>query len=316
MKVLFVASGNKIVGTVSAFISSQYESLQQEGVEMSLFAVKGHGIKGYLKNVALLRSLIKQDKPDVVHAHYSVCGYLSSIASLGLKTKVVVSILGSFPQKKFKLYLVRFCIDHVWNTTIVKSERTRNQLRRTLPVVPNGVNLSQFELINNDEARRQLGLEPGLKYIIFVSNPSRPEKNYSLAELAVKALNDSTVKLIPVFDKPHCEVVKYMCAGDVLLMTSNNEGSPNVIKEAMACNCPIVSTDVGDVKWVTDGVEGTYVAATYEPTEIAQLLRKAVSLPTRTKGREKIIKLGLTTEETAKRLCKIYSSAVSQEMAY
>ena len=213
MKVLFVASGNKIVGTVSAFISSQYESLKQEGVEMSLFAVKGHGFKGYLKNVALLRSLIKQDKPDVVHAHYSVCGYLSSIASLGLKTKVVVSILGSFPKKKFKLYFVRFCIDHVWNTTIVKSERTRNQLRRTIPVVPNGVNLSQFELINYDEARRQLGLEPGMKYVIFVSNPSRPEKNFSLAELAVKALNDNTVKLIPVFDKPHCEVVKYMCAG-------------------------------------------------------------------------------------------------------
>lgn len=316
MKVLFVASGNKIVGTVSAFISSQYESLQQEGVEMSLFAVKGHGIKGYLKNVALLRSLIKHDKPDVVHAHYSVCGYLSSIASLGLKTKVVVSILGSFPKKKFKFYFVRFCIDHVWNTTIVKSERTRNQLRRNLPVVPNGVNLSQFELINHDEARRQLGLEPGLKYVIFVSNPSRPEKNFSLAKFAVNSLNDNTFKLIPVFDKPHCEVVKYMCAGDVLIMTSYNEGSPNVIKEAMACNCPIVSTDVGDVKWVTDGVEGTYVASTYEPTEIAQLLRKAVSLPTRTKGREKIIKLGLTTEETAKRLCKIYSSAVSQEMVF
>lgn len=312
MKVLFVASGNKAVGTISAFISSQYESLQQEGVEMSLFAVRGHGIKGYLKNLALLRSLIKQGKPDVVHAHYSACGYLSSIASLGLRTKVVVSILGSFPKKSFKLYFVRFCIDHVWNTTIVKSERTRNQLNRNLPVVPNGVNLSQFELINQDEARRQLGLEPALKYVIFMSNPSRPEKNYSLAELSVKYLNDNTVNLIPVFDKPHYEVVKYMCAADVLIMTSYNEGSPNVIKEAMACNCPIVTTDVGDVKWVTDGVEGTYVASTYEPTEIAQLLRKAVNFPNRTKGREKIIKLKLTTEETAKRLCGIYSSDVSQ----
>lgn len=314
MKVLFVASGNKAVGTVSAFISSQYESLQQEGVEMALFAVKGHGFKGYLKNISLLRSLIKQDKPDVVHAHYSVCGYLSSIASLGLKTKVVVSILGSFPQKKFKFYFVRFCIDYVWDTTIVKSERTRNQLRRNLLVVPNGVNLSQFKLINYDEARRQLGLDPRLKYVIFVSNPSRPEKNFSLAELAVKSLNNNTIKLIPVFDKPHCEVVKYMCAGDVLIMTSYNEGSPNVIKEAMACNCPIVSTDVGDVRWVTDGVEGTYVASTFEPTEIANLLKKAIHLPNRTKGREKIIKLGLTTEETAKTLYGIYSRTILQEM--
>lgn len=316
MKVLFVASGNKTVGTVSAFIRSQYESLQQEGVEMALFAIKGHGFWGYIKHITMLRSLIRKDKPDIIHAHYSVCGYLSSIASLGLKTKVVVSILGSFPKKKFKLYFVRFCIDYVWDTTIVKSERTRSQLRRDLFVVPNGVNLSQFELINHDEARRQLGLERGLKYVLFVSNPSRPEKNYPLAEMAVKSLNDNSVKLIPIFDKPHHEVVKYMCAGDVLIMTSHNEGSPNVIKEAMACNCPIVSTDVGDVRWVTDGVEGTYVAATYEPTEIAELLRKAIILPYRTKGREKIIKLGLTTEETAKTICKIYSTTISQEMAH
>ena len=313
MKVIFVASGNKTVGTVSAFVRSQYESLKKEGLEMILFPIKGKGWKHYAKGILQLRKLILKEHPDIVHAHYSVCGIVAAIASIGFSSKVVVSILGSFPRKTFKLYWVRFFVKYVWDATITKSQRTSDQLGIRLPVIPNGVNLSQFTIVDKNEARTKLGLQLREKYIIFVSDPARPEKNYSLAELAVKTLKDNTVILKPVFNKPHCEIVNYMCAGDVLILTSNNEGSPNVIKEAMACNCPIVTTDVGDVRWVTDGVEGTYVASTYESNEIAQLLRKALNFPNRTKGREKIVKLGLTTEETAKRLYKIYSSVISKQ---
>ena len=307
MKVLFVASGNKSVGKVSAFVQSQYDSLKEEGLDMVMFPVVGHGWKGYAKNLRSLRKLIKREKPDVVHAHYSSCGYLASLASLGLKTKVVVSILGSFPRKSFKLNLVRFCIDHVWDATIVKSERTRSQLDRDLPVIPNGVNLDRFTIIDQDKAREMVGFEKDKKYVIFVSNPARPEKQFDLAQAAVNQLNDSTVQLVPVYNKTHDEVVKYMCAADVLIMTSRNEGSPNVIKEAMACNCPIVVTDVGDVKWVTNQVEGTYVSNTFCSEDLADLLKKALSFNRRTYGRERIIGLGLTSVKVAQNIIGIYS---------
>ena len=308
MKVIFVASGNKAVGTVSAFVRSQYDSLAKEGVEMVLFPVVGHGLSGYMKNLGALRSLIKSEKPDIVHAHYSTCGYLASMASLGLKNKVVVSLLGSFPQKGKKYKLVKYCIRHVWDATIVKSERTRSQLGEDLPVIPNGVNLDRFVLIPMDEARQAVGFEPDKKYIIFVSNPARGEKNYGLAQQAVALMNDDNVELVPVYDKSHDEVVKYMCAADALIMTSLSEGSPNVIKEAMACNCPLVVTDVGDVRWVTEGVEGTFVADTYQPEEIAGLLRKALEFGGRTGGRDRILKLGLTTDAVAKRILAVYES--------
>ena len=308
MKVLFVASGNKTVGKVSAFVQSQYDSLVREGVEMVLYPVVGHGVGGYLKHWAALRRLIRREKPDIVHAHYSTCGYLASLAAAGTRAKVVVSLLGSFPEKNRRYKLIKYCVRHVWDATIVKSERTRNQLGEDLPVIPNGVNLDNFILIPQEEARRAVGFEDGKKYIIFVSNPDRVEKNFRLARKAADLLNDGTVELVPVYDKTHDEVVKYMCAADVLVMTSLSEGSPNVIKEAMACNCPIVVTDVGDVRWVTEGVEGTYVADTYQAEEIAGLLLKALQFGQRTRGRDRILQLGLTTEAVARRILSVYES--------
>lgn len=308
MKVLFVASGNKAVGRVSAFVQSQYDSLEKEGLEMLLYPVVGHGWRGYLRNFKALRRLILKEKPDVVHAHYSSCGYLAALAAMGQKTKKVVSILGSFPTESRKLRFVRFCIDHVWHVTIVKSERTRAQLDRDLPVIPNGVDLALFPLMEQQEAREKVGFNKDGKYVIFVSDPSRPEKQYGLAEAAVEQLKDDKVHLVPVFNKPHSEIVEYMCAADALIMTSSNEGSPNVIKEAMACNCPIVVTDVGDVRWVTEGVDGTYVSDSFDPAEIAGLLRQAVDSGTRTRGRERIIHLGLTSEAVARKLIQIYSA--------
>lgn len=308
MKVLFVASGNKAVGRVSAFVQSQYDSLREAGLEMVMFPVVGHGWRGYLNNLRSLRELIKKEKPDVVHAHYSSCGYLASLASWGMDTKTVVSILGSFPRKNFKLRLVRFCIGHVWDATIVKSERTRSQLERDLPVIPNGVNLDRFSVIDQEKARELVGFGKDKKYVIFVSNPDRPEKRYELAQAAVGRLDDGMVQLVPVYDKPHEEVVTYMCAADVLVLTSVSEGSPNVIKEAMACNCPIVMTDVGDGKWVTEGVEGTYVSTSSDPAEIAGLLEKALAFHARTRGREKVSELGLGSDQVAERIIRIYQA--------
>lgn len=308
MKILFVASGNKSHGKFNAFVQAQFDSLQKEGLDMLAYPVVGRGWKGYLRNFGTLRRLILKEKPDVVHAHYSSCGYLAALAAMGQKTKKVVSILGSFPEENRKLKFVRFCVDHVWHVTIVKSERTRAQLDRDLPVIPNGVNLELFPLAAQDEAKERVGFDHDGKNVIFVSNPARPEKQFGLAEEAVRLLHDGSVHLVPVFDKPHSEIVDYMCAADALIMTSASEGSPNVIKEAMACNCPIVVTDVGDVRWVTEGVDGTYVSDTYEPEELAGLLKKALGFGARTRGRERIVDLGLTSERVAQKLIRIYTA--------
>lgn len=310
MKVIFVASGNKAVGSVSAFVQSQFDSLKEEGLEMVLFPVVGHGVKSYLKAAWKLRKLVKKEQPDIVHAHYSICGYVATMATLFLKPKAVVSILGSFPRKTRKLRIVKFFVNHLWDKTIVKSQRTANQMGMALPVIPNGVNLEQFVLIEQNEARKMVGFEADKKYVVWCSNPERTEKRFGLAQKAVALLKDESVVLFPVFNRTHDDVVKFMCAADVQLMTSVMEGSPNVIKEAMACNCPIVTTDVGDVRWVTDGVEGTFVADDDKPETIARLIKQALDFNARTKGRERIIQEGLTTELIAEKIITIYKDVV------
>ena len=105
MKVLFVASGNKSHGKFNAFVQAQFDSLQKEGLDMLAYPVVGHGWRGYLGNFRKLRRLILKEKPDVVHAHYSSCGYLAALAAMGQKTKKVVSILGVSRRKTANLGL-------------------------------------------------------------------------------------------------------------------------------------------------------------------------------------------------------------------
>ncbi len=308
MKVIFVASGNKTVGSVSAFVQSQFDSLEADGLNMVMFPVVGHGAKAHILAARSLRKLVRKETPDIVHAHYSVCGYVATLATIFLKPKVVVSILGSFPRKNRKWRTVRFFIKHIWDKTLVKSQRTANQLGLDLPVIPNGVNLKQFQLIDSLSARINCHFEDGKKYIIWCSDPSRPEKRFTLAKESVARLNDENVVLFPVYNHPHDDVVQYMCAADALLLTSVSEGSPNVIKEAMACNCPIVSTDVGDVRWVTEGVEGTFVADRDDAVTVADCIQKALAFHKRTKGRAVIEEKGLSTVRIATMILELYDT--------
>ena len=303
MKVLMIASGNK-KGTVIPIVQAQIDSLIKQGINVVAYPIIGCGLLGYLKNLFPLFRFIKKQNPDVVHAHYSLCGYM---AVLTTKKPMVVSIMGSFPTNSSKRKLVKWYIRNCWDATIVKSERTARQLNeKELHIIPNGVNFEIFKSRSKEEVRKTCGFLDSKKYVIFVSDPNRLAKNYKLAEAAVKLLNDESIALVPVYNMSHEKVAQYMVASDVVIMTSIQEGSPNVIKEAMACNCPIVSTDVGVIKWVVDGVEGCYVANTFEAEEVSELLKKALEFKKETKGREHLLKIGLDSETVANKLIEIY----------
>lgn len=312
MKVIFVASGNKAVGKVSSFVQSQYDSLQSAGVEMILFPVVGHGAIAHLRAVKQLRALIRKEQPDVVHAHYSVCGHVATIASmfLGKKPKLVVSILGSFPTHSRKWRLVKFCIRNIWDKTIVKSQRTACQLGEEVQIIPNGVNLDMFYPQDYAEARKNVGFENDKRYIIWCSHPDRTEKNFALAKAAVDLIaEEHNAVLVTVYNKTPQEVVQYMNAADCLLLTSIQEGSPNVIKEAMACNCPIVTTDVGDVRERLTGLDGCYILSEKDmqsPEALANLIGKAICYGKRTEGYNRIINDELTIQQIAKRIMACY----------
>lgn len=313
MKVIFVASGNKAVGRVSSFVQSQYDSLVEAGLDMILFPVVGHGAIAHLRAAIELRRMIRKEQPDVVHAHYSVCGHVAAMARVLLqrKPKLVVSILGSFPTHSRKWRLVRFCIRHIWDKTIVKSQRTAHQLGEAVSIIPNGVNLDMFCPQDHLDARACVGFETDKRYVIWCSHPDRLEKNYALAQTAVEILKrkQDHVELLPIYNKTPQEVVRYMNAADCLLLTSVQEGSPNVIKEAMACNCPIVSTDVGDVRERLTGLDGCYILPEKDmqsPDALANLIGEAICYGKRTEGYNRIINDELTIQQVAKRIIACY----------
>ena len=310
MKVLFVGSGNH--GEVSPIIKSQGDSLALIDVEVEYFLIRGKGLRGYLGYVKSLRKYLRESRFDVIHAHYSLSAFTASLASA---RPLVVSLMGSDVKATwlYKMVIRLFARVYRWKEIVVKSQDMYEDLKiRRAKIIPNGVDLELFKPLDKESCRRSLGWDSESTHVLFPADPSRVEKDFELAEKAIDLL-ESSVKM-HVFEKvDHKMTPLHFNAADVVLLTSKWEGSPNVIKEALACGCPIVSTDVGDVRERMAGVEGCYVANTREPKELADLLQKAISFEGKTNGRDKIIADGLDNRLVAERLVEIYERVLKNE---
>ncbi|MBV9004638.1 MAG: glycosyltransferase [Solirubrobacterales bacterium] len=173
-------------------------------------------------------------------------------------------------------------------------------------VLPHGVDRSLFRPFPQSTARQQLGWSPDERVVLFVGED--PNKRCDLATEAVEIARSEfpALRLAPCTHVPHREVPVWMNAADILVLTSNVEGSPNVVKEAMACNLPIVSVDVGDVRNVVEGTRNCRIMA-QDPKALAEgfcdVLR---AVPARSDGRSRTDYLGL--DAIAARLLEIYRS--------
>jgi teichuronic acid biosynthesis glycosyltransferase TuaC len=107
---------------------------------------------------------------------------------------------------------------------------------------------------------------------------------------------------------PHEQVPVWLGAADTLVMTSTHGGSPNTIKEALACNLAVVSVDVGDVHERTEGVEGCFLADA-TPEDVAEKLACALGRTDRIDSRGSV--LGLALERVAERLQDVYASTLA-----
>lgn len=303
LKVLFVSSGNSNT-VISPIVRAQGESLKEAGLEIDYYTINGKGIISYLKNIPKLKSYTQKKDFEIIHAHYSFSAYVCSIARI---RPLVVSLMGSdVHQKIIGRVFIRLFNYLFWNQLIVKSPRMKEEVGiKDAFVIPNGVSLNRFVLIDKCKARKLVGFRKVKKYIIWVSNPNRAEKNFELAQKAMEYLDDSNIRLKIVDNVKFDLVSTYMCAADALLLTSFREGSPNVIKEAMACNLPIVSTDVGDVKDVIGPTTGCYICS-YDPKDVAGKIKLALKHG-RTDGRKRIIKVALDTDSVAARLISVYN---------
>lgn len=303
MKVLIVASYNK--NRFAPFIVEQAEALKQVGCEVEYFGVVGKGIKGYLNAFASLHKKIKAYKPDVIHAHYGLSGLL---ANLQRTVPVVTTYHGSDINVSQVLRFSKIAMRlSQWNIFVSQRNVNIAKPKKKYILLPCGVHLPNYVEKDICEVKQQLNWNPNKKYILFAGAFDNRVKNAKLAQDSVYLIENA--ELIELKGYTREQVTALFYASDAFLMTSFTEGSPQVVKEAMACGCPIVSVDVGDVVERTKGLEGCYIVKR-NPQDIADKLKEVFTFNSRTKGRERIIELGLTNDLVAKKLVEIYENVL------
>ena len=327
MKLLVVASDKG--GHFVPFIEEQITALEALGVQIIRYGITGKGIIGYLRCLPALKRAIQQHQPDLIHAHYGLSGLL---ANLQRRVPVVTTYHGSdinVPAvRRFSKIAMCLSAHNIFvsqrNVTLALSPNSliTYRLKKRYTLLPCGVNLTDDQLLSRSEARTALGIDEHAQIVLFAGAFANAVKDAPLAKEAVamihahpisgndfkdiKDLKEDALRLQELRGYTRAEVNQWMCAANCLLMTSKTEGSPQVIKEAMACGCPIVSVDVGDVAERVSGVEGCYVVSSREPAAIAEALQQALAFSGKTNGRQRIIEMGLSNEQVAERLMAIY----------
>lgn len=304
MKVLIVANFNP--GKFSPFVTEQVDSIKKLGIEFDFYGVIGKGAIGYLKNLPALKHKIAKYKPDLIHAHYGLSGLLANIQR---SVPVVTTFHGSdIHEGILNLLLSRFAANlSKKNIFVANHLKLMARSPKNSVVIPCGADNEIFYPITKQEARNELGWTQEDKIVVFAGAFDREVKNPNLAIDAINKLHG--VRLIELKGYSRTEVNKLLNAADCLLMTSHREGSPQIIKEAMLVNLPIVTVAVGDVN---DTLNGAYNCTVAQPDSdsLATAILNILSNPTRTNGRELIKQKGLTVNQVAQRVKKVYDSVL------
>jgi len=313
MKVLIVCSGN-VEGfrfkTHQAFIYEQIEVLKKNfNIEYDTFFIKGRGIIGYIKNLPSLKKKILKYNPDLVHSHYGLSGLLSVLQFrkpvivtfhngeiLSRTTNILASIVTLL--SKFDIYVAQ----HIQNKMYLKKKNDYS-------IIPCGIDLQTTIVIDDNDKINHHLIDLNKKNILFGGSFNNERKNYTLAKKAINLITDYDINLIELKGFTRTEVNELLNLSDLALLPSLSEGSPQFIKEAMACNCPIVATDVGDIREVISNTEGCYLTS-FEPDDVADKIKLALNLNKRTNGREKI--KHFDNNIISKKVFEIYQMVISK----
>jgi glycosyltransferase involved in cell wall biosynthesis len=311
------------------FVLEQGESLRQLGMTIDYMAVRGN----YILAVRELKRKIRAFQPDIVHAHFGLSAITAELQSLvpvvttfhnGETLNWHVNFLTSLFSRRAKH--VVYVAQHIHDLVYFKAKKHS--------IIPCGVNMDDCYVIDQVSARKQLGFEDGVKYILFGGGFDNLRKNYAILREAVERIEQAP--WVPVEGGERCgnivclemkglsraECVLRMNACDLFALPSHSEGSPQALKEAMACNCPILATDIADVRTLLGDLAGHYILRNPRKTherwdadeksldEMTELLQEALHFSGRTNGRQRIIDLKLSNEQVAEQLITIYKQCI------
>jgi teichuronic acid biosynthesis glycosyltransferase TuaC len=296
------------------FLVQQVEYLRSAGVQVTVFHFRAKKNPfNYLKAWIRLRYEYDLKSYDLIHAHFGQSGLIAIPTKLPLVVTFhgsdLQGIWGRNNQYTFAgkiLTEVSRLVAKYADQVIIVSEH----MKRFLPskvnyhVVPGGVNMELFVPLSQNFCRKKLGLPRNKPIILFSGDHTR--KRFYLAEEAAKILKTQIqVELLCLTKIAHEKMPLYLNAADVLLITSKHEGSPTIVKEALACNCPIVSVDVGDLRQRISGIDGCFLCEDDSPETIASALAKAIVSKPHFESRHEVD--GLDEACVSEKIIKIYT---------
>jgi teichuronic acid biosynthesis glycosyltransferase TuaC len=290
------------------FVKQQVESLRREGIEVDVLHVDVKKSKWlYPWSFVPFLQHVLTHRYDLVHAHYVFAGV---VARSQFRFPVVLTHHG---DETFYGWQAPVCwlMSRLVDKVIVVTEQIKRAIGLdSAIVIPCGVDFDVFKPMPQRWAREQLGLPMDKKLVLFVGDISKRLKRLDVAREAIAKLQSTNqnLDLVVAHQRPYDRIPLYMNACDVLVFPSEREGSPQVVKEAMACNLPVVSVDVGDVPEVLAGVDECCICRP-EPTDIAEKLALVLRRRRRTNGREAARRYELAI--IAKRIVTVYEDILS-----
>ena len=316
MTAIYPTAGNPAFGS---YVRTQSESLRQAGIDVEMLVLKHHYRKLIYPIAPFqLRKRLERGSIDLIHAHYGLVGL---VARTQWRVPVVVTYHGSdilgWINKKGQREIggeviasaCRLLARHV-DAAIVQSDEMAAKIQKAnVHVIPHEVDMEIFRPTERQQARAALGLDAGKKYLLFAANPKVGVKRFPLAKAAadVLARQDPCVELLVVSHESQARLALYMSACDALIFPSFQEGSPNIVKQAMACNLPMVSTDVGDVRQILGSTKHCYICNP-DVAEFAGRLREILAHRHRTNGRDHI--RHLESPAVARRVIGVYEDVL------
>jgi glycosyltransferase involved in cell wall biosynthesis len=305
---------NLVTNPDAPFYEQQVGALTRQGISETTLSVAGNravtdddsGSRSPLAYAGFyLRVLRRSLEPyDVVHANY---GLTAPMALAQPHRPVVLTLWGSDLLGE-PAPLSKWCARRA-DAVIVMSEEMADVLETECHVIPHGIDLSLFRPMPRREARAAVGWRADARHVLFPYAAKREMKDYPRAERVVERVRDrldDDIVLQTLHDVPHDRMPLYMNAADALLLTSKSEGSPNSVKEAMACNLPVVATDVGDVRERLSDVDPAHVCRTDQ--QLVDGLTDVLERGVPSDGREAIESLGV--DRIGERIRAVYESVL------
>jgi teichuronic acid biosynthesis glycosyltransferase TuaC len=317
--------------TLGTFVEQQVKGFEQIGMKVDIVLLNRaeNGMRVYLGTRQLVKAAVRDFDPDIVHVMYG--GVMADMVTAAVDDRPTVisfcgdDLLGELLSGSIRKFVSKWGIVCSYRAArrahgiVVKSKNLQDALPADVAtskvrIIPNGIDLERFKPLDRTDCRDRLSWPDDRLNVLVPTSHGDPRKRPELACAAVTAAErlGLKVEIHHLKNIPHDQVPVWLNASDVVLLTSLHEGSPNVIKEALACDVPIVSVEVGDVRERIQEVDGCYIADS-DPNDLASKLKLVHDGSGRVNGRRAVLNLSL--HEVALRIKDFYDEILSASSA-